>query len=76
MTVDELAAAARYENTMISYTTTEALAAVGVPVTPTPSDDNPLHATAVVDIPLSAARAAQISAVFLRKPNPAKCKKK
>lgn len=56
-------------------TTVSALAEIGVPVVPTPSDDNPLHATAVVPVLLDPARTAQISDIFDRQPNPA-CRKK
>jgi RHS repeat-associated protein len=75
MSVQQLAMVARYDNGKISYTTTATLASIGVRVVATPFPDRgmPLHATAVVPVPLDPARAAQISAVFTRIPNPAKC---
>ena len=73
MSVNQLAMAANYPNNQISYTTTAALGGVGVPVVPSPSTNNPLHATAVVPVPLDPTRAAQISGLFTRIPNPAKC---
>jgi hypothetical protein len=73
MSVNQLAMAANYQNGQISYTTTADLGAIGVPVVPTPSDNNALHATAVVPVPLDPTRAAQISGVFTRIANPAKC---
>jgi len=73
MTVEELAMARRYPNRKISYTTVATLEGIGVPVQPTPNDDNLLHATAVVPIPLDPARAVQISALFTRIDNPAWC---
>jgi hypothetical protein len=71
MTVTELAMVANYPNGQISYTTTAELQGVGVPVIPTPTATNALHATASVQVPLNPAKAAQISAVFQRIPNPA-----
>ena len=65
--------ARRYPNRKISYTTVATLEGIGVPVQPTPNDDNLLHATAVVPIPLDPARAVQISALFTRIDNPAWC---
>lgn len=73
MSVTQLAAVANYPNAMISYTTTAALEGIGVPVVPTPSAANALHATAVVPVPLDPAKAAQISAAFARIPNPSRC---
>ncbi len=73
MKVNQLAMVASYPNPQISYTTTNALSNIGVPVVPTPSANNPLHATAIVPVPLDPARAAQISGIFTRIPNPAKC---
>lgn len=73
MSVSELAAVANYPNAMISYTTTANLAGVGVPVVPTPTAANALHATAVVPVPLDPKKAAEISAVFARIPNPSRC---
>lgn len=71
MSYNQLAMVARYPNNQISVTTVAALASIGVPVVPTASDTNKLHATAVVPIPLDPIRAAQISAMFTRHPNPA-----
>lgn len=73
MSVTQLAAVANYPNAMISYTTTAALQGIGVPVVPTPSAANALHATAVVPVPLDPTKAAQISAAFARIPNPSRC---
>jgi hypothetical protein len=64
MSVNQLAMVANHPNNQISYTTTSALAGVGVPVSPTPSDNNALHATSVVEIPLGPEFAATISALF------------
>ncbi len=66
-----------YPNKMISVTTVDALRNVGVPVVPTPNPtrgiSNPLHATAVVSLPLDPERAAAISEVFSQMANPAIC---
>jgi len=64
-----------YPNTNISYTTTADLLDVDVTVvrTPFPDRGNPFHATAQVPDPLDPAQAGQISAVFKRMANPAKC---
>lgn len=72
LTVDQLARVANYPNGQISVTTVQELAKVGVTVTPTPFTNMPLHATAVVPTPLDPARAAAISALFQRIPNPAR----
>ena len=43
LTVDQLAQYAQYPNGTISYTTTDALAALGAPVVATPQPNDPLH---------------------------------
>jgi hypothetical protein len=72
MSVQDLANIAQYPNNIISYTTVDALAVIGVPVVPTPFPGMPIHGTAVVPIPLDPARAAEISSVFQQIPNPAR----
>jgi hypothetical protein len=72
LTIGQLAATAQYRNGMISFTTVRELAALGVQVAQTPFPGMPLHGTAVVPIPLSIERAAEISSIFKRIPNPAK----
>ena len=73
MSVEQLALTANYPNGQIGWTTVSELAKLGVPVLPTPFlPGMPLHGTAVVPIPLDPARAAQISELFNRIPNPAR----
>jgi RHS repeat-associated protein len=74
MSVDQLASAAQFPNSQISYTTTAQLATVGAPVVPTPTGNNQLHATVNVPNPLDPKQASAISAVFKQKPNPVKCR--
>lgn len=74
VSVQDLAAAGNYKNGEISYTTTGKLEKLGVPVTPTPTSNNALHATAGVNVPLDPAKAAAISAAFKRIPNPNRCR--
>jgi hypothetical protein len=71
-TINELAAAGRFPNAQISYSTTDKLSRVGHPVlTGTPGRG--LHATVVAPHPLSRADAERISAQFTVTQNPARC---
>lgn len=72
MTPTQLAAAAGYPNGQISVTTVAALLDIGVSVASTPSDNNPLHATATAPYPLPFPTAVVISSVFTQQPNPYK----
>ena len=72
MTIGQLARAAQYENRMISFTTVEELATIGIVVAPTPFPGMPLHGTVVVPIPLDPALAEQINNTFTRVTNPAR----
>jgi hypothetical protein len=75
LSVDQIAAVARYPNGKISYTIVPEVNALGYGVAPTPHRENPLHAT-IVDAPgiseLSDDRAEALSALFRRHiiPNP------
>jgi hypothetical protein len=75
LSVDQIAAVARYPNGQISYTIVPEVNALGYDVLPTPILKNPLHAS-IVDAPgiseLSDDRAAALSVLFRRHiiPNP------
>lgn len=74
MSATELALAANYPHNVVSITTTAALSEIGANVYATPMlPHKPLHGTVGANIPLSPARAAELSAVWQRIPNPAKC---
>jgi hypothetical protein len=73
LTIDQLAAAGRYRNPMISYTTVQDLAniGIGIALTPFPERGYPYHATVLVGVPLGLELATRISQIFVRIPNPA-----
>lgn len=73
MTVDQLAAIARYPNGKISWTTVQDLASIGIQVVPTPIlPGQPLHHTVVVPLqPITALAMKAISPQFRQKTNPA-----
>jgi hypothetical protein len=67
MSVDQLAAVARYPNEQISYTVLPEVKALGYRVVPTGNADNPLHASILLpprETVLTDPKAAALSALF------------
>jgi hypothetical protein len=73
LSVDQIAAAARYPNGTISYTIVPELNGLGYRVVPTGNTGNPLHASIVLPAGqsvLTDEQAAALSALFRVAPNP------
>jgi|HubBroStandDraft_5_1064220.scaffolds.fasta_scaffold873129_2 hypothetical protein len=75
MSVNQIATVANYPNASITYTTTGELAGLGYQVQPTPTFNNPLHASILLPpgvTSLTNDQAAALSGLFApnRLPNP------
>ncbi|HEU5276971.1 MAG TPA: hypothetical protein VFU97_25160 [Xanthobacteraceae bacterium] len=73
MSVDQLAAVARYPNAQISYTIVPELNGLGYRLEPTPRPTNPLHATILLppgETELSDEKAKALSSIFRIERNP------
>jgi hypothetical protein len=72
LTVDQLAAIARYPNAAISVTTVQRLEDQGFKIARTPLPGQPLHVTIVAPMPIPEDFAKALSNSFLVRPNPSR----